>query len=151
MQTKSIIQASANVIRITKLSKGNIYKRFDDSDYTYYGIVTDVLNDGVNAIITATEYRKSWSSMDVSQKVIKGEKDYVLFPSTLDEIQNEFQSVVDSKKKDIETYEKNIKDAQKVIEQTEKLISGEMQKELSSPEFKELSQVEYNAKLEALN
>jgi len=151
MQTKQIIQASANVIRITKLSKGNIYKRFDDSDYTYYGIVTDVLNDGINAIITSTEYRKSWSSMDVSQKVIKGEKDYVLFPATLEEIESEFQSVIDSKERDIENSKKSIKEAEKVIEVTKKLISGEMQKELSTPEFKELSQVDYNQRLEALN
>lgn len=151
MQTKQIIQASANVIRITRLSRGNIYKRFDDSDYVYYGVVTDVLNDGHNTMITATEYKKSWSSIDVSQKVIKGEKDYVLFPATLEEIQSEFQSVVDSKERDIANYKKNILEAQRLIEYTNKLISGEMQKELSTPEFRESTQIEYNQKLEALN
>ena len=56
MQTKQIVQSSANVIRITKLVKGDIYKRFEqNSDDTYFGIVTDVLNDGINTIITATE------------------------------------------------------------------------------------------------
>ena len=94
MQTQQIIQASANVIRITKLVKGNIYKRFEDgSDRTYYGIVTDVLNDGINSIITATEYRKSWRDIEVEMKVIKGNKDVVLFPATIDELQMEFDSV----------------------------------------------------------
>ena len=31
MQTKNIVQASANVIRITNLHQGDIYKRFDNS------------------------------------------------------------------------------------------------------------------------
>jgi len=151
MQTKQIIQASANVIRITKLSKGNIYKRFEDNDYVYYGVVTEVLNDGINAIITAVEYRKSWSSIDVSQKVIKGEKDYVLFPATADELEMEFESVVRTKEREIEDYEKKINDNKKLIEQTNKLISGELQKELSTPDFKEMSQFEYNEKLQQLN
>lgn len=150
MQTKQIIQASANVIRITKLQKGNIYKRFDDSDYVYYGIVTDVLNDGSNAIITSTEYRKSWSSMDVSQKVIKGEKDYVLFPATLEEMQDEFQSVIGTKEREIQDAQKKIQEAEKSIEITKKLLSGEMQKELTTTEFKEISQDEYDEKMRFL-
>lgn len=150
MQTKQIIQSSANVIRITKLAKGNLYKRFDDGDYTYYGIVTDVLNDGVNTIITSTEYKKSWSSMDCANKVIKGEKDYVLFPATIEEIQNEFQSVIESKEKSIESNKKAIKEAEDIIEVTKKLISGEMQKELTLPEFREMTQSEFNQKMEQI-
>jgi len=151
MQTKQIIQASANVIRITKLSKGNIYKRFDDYDYTYYGVVTDVLNDGTNTIITSIEYKKSYSDISVSQKVIKGEKDFIIFPATIDELQMEFQDVIDSKNKEIETKYKEIEISKKLIEHTEKLLNGELQKELTTPEFKELTQVDYNERLEALN
>ena len=150
MQTKQIIQSSANVIRITNISKGNTYKRFEDNDCVYYGIVTDVLNDGVNTIITATEYRKSWSSMEVAQKVMKGEKDYVLFPATIEEIESEFQSVVSSKEREIEDSKKKIAEDEKTIELTRKLISGEMQKELSAPQYKELTQEEFNEKVLAI-
>lgn len=152
MQTQQIIQASANVIRITKLVKGNIYKRFEDgSDRTYYGIVTDVLNDGINSIITATEYRKSWRDIEVEMKVIKGNKDVVLFPATIDELQMEFDSVIESKLKSIEEHEKAIVLDRKLIEVTRKLLSGELQKELSTPEFREMSQDEYNEKTRQLN
>lgn len=151
MQTKQIVQASANVIRITNIQKGNLYKRFDESgDYTYFGIVTDVLNDGNNTIITATEYRKSWSDMNVENKVIRGDKDFVMFPATLDDFQLEFQSVIKSKNKDIETYEQKIIESKKTIETTEKLLSGEMQKELSTPLFKEMSQDDFNYKVKEL-
>jgi len=148
MQTKQIVQASANVIRITNIQKGNIYKRFDESgDYTYYGIVTEVLNDGNNAIISATEYRKSYSSMNVENKVIRGDKEYVIFPATLDDFQIEFQSVIDSKEKEIENSRKSISEAEKTIETTRKLLSGELQKELSVPMFKEMPQVDFDQKL----
>lgn len=151
MQTKQIVQASANVIRITNVQKGNLYKRFDDSgDYTYYGIVTDVLNDGINTVITATEYRRSWSSMDVENKVIRGEKEFVIFPATLEEFQDEFKTVVERKQKDIEDYQQKIIEAEKTIEITKRLISGELQKELSIPKFKEMSQVEFNEKLQEI-
>jgi hypothetical protein len=151
MQTKQIIQSSANVIRITNIAKGNVYKRFEDSDYVYYGIVTDVLNDGINTIITATEYRKSWSSMEVSQKIMKGEKEYVLFPADIKEIESEFQSVISSKERDIVGYRKSIAEAEATIELTNKLISGELSKEPSSPSYKELTQEEFNEKVLALN
>lgn len=152
MQTKQIVQSSANVIRITKLVKGDIYKRFEqNSDDTYFGIVTDVLNDGINTIITATEYRKSWSSINVSNKVIRGTQDFILFPATPDDLDVEFQSVIDSKEKEIEQWQKNINDAKHLIVQTEQLLNGELQKRLTVPEFKQFTQEEYNAKIEALN
>lgn len=66
MQTKNIVQASANVIRIVNLQKGDIYKRFDDSSYTRdvkYGIVRNVYNNGENTYIEAVEYKKSYREM----------------------------------------------------------------------------------------
>lgn len=151
MQTKQIIQSSANVIRITNIAKGNIYKRFDDYDYTYFGIVQAVHNDGNNTIIEATEYKAGYSDVDVSKKIIKGEKDFVIFPATLDDLKLEFEKCIEKKKRDIETKLEEISKAKKTIELTEKLISGEMQKELSTPMFKEMTQGEFNEKVQALN
>ena len=150
MQTKQIIQSSANVIRITNIAKGNIYKRFDDN-YTYLGVVKSVLNDGEKTIIEATEYRASYSGMEATNKVIKGENDYTIFPATLEDFEQEFTSVVESLKKKIEDSKKSILDNEKTIEFTNRLISGELQKELSVPVFKEMSQESYNQKLAELN
>lgn len=151
MQTRSVVQASANVIRITNVQKGNIYKRFDSNDYTYYGVVTGVHNDGVHTIIEATEYRKSWREMQASHKIIKGTEDVAIFPATLDEIKAEFASVVDEKKREIETKLKEIETAKDIIALTEKLISGELSKELSTVGFSEMSQPEFDEKVKALN
>ena len=148
METKQIIQSSANVIRISKLSKGSIYKRFekDYEDRTYFGVVTNVYNDGLNTIIEATEYKYSWRSIEANHKVLTGTKDYILFPATLEEIQSEFSRVIEDKKTEIENKKKEISECENTIKFTEKLISGEMQKELHQAEFKEMTQEDYNRK-----
>lgn len=153
METKQIVQTSANVIRITNIAPGNTYKRFekDYDDRTFFGIVRNVYNDGQNTVIEATEYRYTWRSVEVTHRVMQGMKDYILFPANLEEIQSEFGRVVKEKLDEIDTKEKEIIEAKKTIEFTEKLLSGEMQKELSLPGFKEMSQVEYNKKVQALN
>ena len=73
MNVKQAIQASANVIRVTNISAGDVYKRFDDSydDRVYYGVVTSVHNDGEVAIIEAMEYSYKYSSLDVNLKVLR--------------------------------------------------------------------------------
>lgn len=152
MNTKNIIQASANVIRITQVKVGDIYKRFDkDYDYTYFGIVKAVWNDGVNAIIESIEYRYSYSNITVEYKTLKGEKDYIIFPATLDELEKEFSSCISKKRKEIEDYQDKILIAEKLIVDTQKLLSGEMQKELNPIAFKQMTQDEFNQQVKALN
>lgn len=150
MQTKQIIQSSANVIRITSISKGNIYKRFDDN-YTWLGVVIGVHNDGEKTIIEANEYRQGWDKVEVTHKVIKGSEDYTIFPATLADFNQEFDSVITALNRKIEEAHKTIETSEKQIEFTKQLVSGELQKELSSPEFKEMTQSEFNQKMMELN
>lgn len=149
MDTKQIIQASANVIRITKMAKGDIYKRFDDN-YTYLGIVRNIYNDGVNAIIEATEYRNSWRSIEVKQQVLRGDNDYRIFPATLEDFNLEFDEVEKGLLDSIKSAEKTIADAKASIEVTRSLRDGTLQKSLRTPEFVEMSQGEFNDKAKML-
>jgi hypothetical protein len=146
MQTKQIIQSSANVIRITSIVKGNIYKRFDDN-YTWLGVVRGVYNDGDKAIVEATEYRNGWSGIETQDKIIKGEQDYVIFPATLEDFKLEFNTAITKLEGKIKDAKETIAKSEEQIEFTQKLVSGELQKELSTPTFKEISQADYNAKL----
>lgn len=150
MQTQQIIQASANVIRITNIQKGNIYKRFDDN-YTWLGIVRSVHNDGVNAVIEATEYRDGWNAIEVQEKVINGKQEYVIFPATLEDFDREFTSAISKLERKIVEAKETIAKSEKQIEFTKKLISGELQKELSTPGFSEMAQQEYDEKAKMLD
>ena len=49
METKTLIQSTATIIRVTSLEKGNVYKRLEESSYgtgskLLFGIVTEIMN-----------------------------------------------------------------------------------------------------------
>jgi hypothetical protein len=149
MQTKNVIQTSANVIRITNLKKGDIYKRYEDSSYSsslYYGLVKDIKNNGEETFIEAIEYKKSYSSVDADLKIFSGSKDLSIFPATLEEVQEEFSGVVEKLEKEIKEKQKEIENKTKCIEDTNKLLSGQLANMIQSAEYKEITQAEFNQK-----
>ena len=156
MQTKSIVQASANVIRIVNLKKGDIYKRYEESSYgsdkIHYGIVNNINNNGEETFIEATEFSVSYNKMEAETKIFSGKKDISIFPATIENLEQDFGRCLTQTKKEIKEKEEEIIGLKKALVTTERLLSGEMQKELSTPEFKELPQQEFNQKkLEAEN
>lgn len=150
MQTKNIVQASANVVRITNLQQGDIYKRFDDSGYsrtTMYGVVKAIYNDGEKTFVEAVEYKKSYRDLEASLYVMRGDNDVSIFPATLEEIQEEFDSAEKGIEQAISDKREEILKLEKALDTTKQLISGELQKQLQQPVFKEMTQAEYNAKI----
>lgn len=148
MNVKQAIQSSANVIRVTNVSAGDVYKRFDDSydDRVYYGVVQAVHNDGETAIIESLEYSYRYSSLEINLKVIRGDKDYKLFPSSPEELNTELSDVLDKKTREIETKTEEINKLTKEIDEIGKLMSGEKLKDLKAMSYKELTQTQYESK-----
>lgn len=149
MQTKNIVQASANVIRITNLQRGDIYKRFEDSSYDSgykYGIVKNVYNNGDTTFIEAIEYKKSYRELTASIKIIKGAEDVAIFPTTIEEITEEFGTAETDLKKQISDKKEELEKLEVALETATKLISGQLQAELQTPSFKEMTQGEFNKK-----
>lgn len=153
MQTKQAIQTSANVVRITSISAGDVYKRFDESydDRTYFGVVKNVFNDGDKTIIESTEYCYKYGGVSIEHKVLRGEKDYILFPATPEEMNLDFESAIKSKVKENDEALNKIRLNEKMISELKELITGNTQKKLKAMSFKELTQNEYNDRLQALN
>lgn len=152
MNVQQAIQTSANVIRVTSVAAGDVYKRFDDSydERVYYGVVQGVHNDGTNAIIEAIEYCYRYGSLDVEIKVLRGDKDYKMFPSSPEELNTELGDVIAKKQRDIEAKRKEITKLETEVKELSRLMSGERIKELRAMSFKEMSQDQFNkAKLEA--
>lgn len=149
MNTQQIVQTSANVIRIVNLRVGDIYKRYNDSAYDnsmFYGIVKSIDNNGEQTFITATEYKKSYSKIEASLFVIRGDKDVSIFPCSIDEIKQEFGNVVSGVEKEIENLQKSIAEKQQIIKDTTALLDGTLAQSLQTPEYRELTQSEYNTK-----
>lgn len=152
MNTKQIVQSSANVIRITNVSVGDVYKRFDESydDRTYYGIVKAIHNDGDKTIIESTEYCYKYSDLSIDHKVIKGEKDYIIFPSSPDELSMELEKARKSKQREIEDAHEKINKNEKIIKEIDGLVSGETQKTLKAMNYKEITQEQFEERKKAL-
>ena len=86
METKTLIKANAKVMTIVTLSENDVYLRLhEDNSYNEsqlkYGVVTNVLHNGTDAVITAIEYwRPSYGgAINADIKVFKGNDDLKLF------------------------------------------------------------------------
>jgi len=152
MNIQQAIQTSANVVRITSVTAGDMYKRFDTSydDRVYYGIVRSVHNDGKAAIIEAIEYTQQYGNLDVKLRVLTGTKDYQIFPATPEEFAQNFDEIVSKKEREIATKEKEISSLKADIQAIEELAKGEMQKTLKAMSYSEITQAEYNRRKDAL-
>lgn len=153
MKTQQIVQSQANVIRVTNVSAGDVYKRFENEGYdkgTFYGIVKNVYNDGEKTIIEALEYKYEFGSITPKYKTISGTDDVVLFPASPEELNLEFERAKDSLESSIKSKLEDVEKAKDQIKALEGLITGETQKNLKAMSFVELSQNEFDDKRKAL-
>lgn len=151
MITKQAIQSTANVIRITSVSAGDVYKRFADTDYddkVYYGVVKAVHNDGEKTLIEAVEYCYKYSDISVGYKVISGTKDVTIFPSSPEELNLELEKARKAQVRKIEEAQEQIEASNKLLTEIDGLISGETQKSLKAMSYKELTQDQYATKMQ---
>jgi hypothetical protein len=149
MKTQTAIQSQANVIRITSVSAGDVYKRFEESSYddrTYFGVVKAVHNDGDKTIIEATEYAYKYSSIEVAHKIISGVKEVTIFPSSPDELSLELGKAREKLLKDVQDAEDKIAKSNQLIAEVDGLMSGETLKNLKAMSYTELTQNEYESK-----
>jgi hypothetical protein len=148
MNIKQAIQSSANVIRVTNISAGDVYKRFDPSydDRVYYGVVRSIHNDGEVAIVEALEYSKQYGDLQINLKIVRGDKDYTLFPAEPNELGVELESIVVKKEKEIATKARETAKLEAEIAELKSIISGETLRDLKSMSYKELTQAQYQQK-----
>jgi hypothetical protein len=153
MKTQQIVQSQANVIRVTNISAGDVYKRFENEGYdkgTYYGIVKNVYNDGEKTIIESTECKYEYSRITPKYKTISGTDDVVLFPASVEEMNLEFENARSSLERKITESLREVEEAKQQIIALDGLITGETQKKLKAMSFIELSQSEFDEKRKAL-
>lgn len=146
METQQAVQVSAQVVRITNVKAGDVYKRFDKDydDRVYFGVVKAVHNDGDNAIIEAVEYNYRYSSLSVDYKVLKGKNDYILFPCTPEELNLELDKARKSEQRKIEDAQETIEKSTRLLQEIDGLITGETQKKLTMMSYKEMTQAKYH-------
>lgn len=99
MQVQQIVRASADVLTITRLAPGNVYKRVDDTSYTgtpviKFGVVQDVMNNGEDSAVSALEFTADYSDgVKVAPMVFTGSKPAAIFPAQPEELAVHFDEL----------------------------------------------------------
>lgn len=97
MKTATLVHTTADKMTISSLTKGDVYKRLVTS--TYYpdkiviGVVTDVLHNGEQAVVQATEFETEGTAVDPKQQVFGNETDLVLFPAQPEDIEAHYAEI----------------------------------------------------------
>lgn len=92
MKIDSIVQPTANVVRIVNLEKGDVYKRVITSSYSdaklVIGVVREVLISEDKTTVVGVEYEQSFGSIKVEDKIMVGDTDVMIYPATPDELKD---------------------------------------------------------------
>ncbi len=147
MQTKTLIQQEANVIKIVNLKVGDAFKQITDeysSVHTYHGVVIDLLCSGEKTFITILRYKVSYSSISAEILTYSGDTDLNLFPCTIEELQSYLSDAIKSLEKDIIKTKEILQNDIVALEKAREFVSGELSKKLSVMSYKEISYDTYN-------
>lgn len=128
MQTSTLIQASADVVRIVSLKTGDVYKRLNDrTSYgtsveptLRFGVVTDVLNNGADAAITAIEFDATYNDAKPEVKVFRTGTDVALFAATPDEVIAHLDQVTAAARRAVEEADKELGKKRAVLDLAER-------------------------------
>ena len=148
MQTKTLIQSSANVIKITELVVGNTIKvvktDYNNNPELYYGVVTDLINTGEKSYVQLSIYKRAYNRIESESVLYNGEKDIDIFPATPEEVKEFLSEAVVAMRKSFEDKERELVEEQRKVEAVEAFVSGEKAKELTTTSFTELTQEEFS-------
>ena len=159
METKTMIQASANVLKVTTLEKGNVIKYIDESSYNreiQYGVVLDLLNSGTETFIQLLLYKKEYSDVKSEVKLFKGTEQVNIFPATVEEAAKYLEDAVEGLAKSIATAKNDLNKKMEAFAAAQEFVSGEKSRKLTQVSFTEISQAQFDEgekqkKIEELN
>lgn len=80
-KAKNLVKASAQIITITELTQGDVYQRLEGSTDLRYGLVTQVLHNGTDAVIQALEIRVDYYGPSPEVKTFGTDSDVKIFPA----------------------------------------------------------------------
>ena len=142
------------MIRITSLRKGDVVKLVKSSSYdneVFHAVVIDMLNGGAKAFIEMLEYKKSYGKIEAQIKLYQGTDDVSIFPTDQKEVKNYFDEALMRLENDIEDDRKKLQEKIDGLAKAREFASGELCKKLTSPDYIEESQTEFDKRLAEKN
>lgn len=100
MRTATLVQATADIVTVINLRAGDVYKRLEENKSGYgepytlhFGVVSDVMHNGEDAVITALEFAVSYAGVDPKLKTFGTNADLKLFAAQPEEVREHFAEV----------------------------------------------------------
>ncbi len=153
METKTLIQAQVNVVKITALKKGDVVKLIEKTysdNEIYYAVVIDMLNTGKESYLQLLRYKQSYGDITAEIVTFDGEKDLAILPATIKEVAEHFERAIDSMKVKIKVAKETLQKDINAMKKLEHFSTGELSKKLTEASFEEITQKVYNKRLEQL-
>lgn len=137
IETKTLIDASATIVTVHKLKKGNVYRRLVTSSYqtdrVVYGVVTDVAHNGSDAFISSLEFDVKGAST-VEPQVFGTTTELMLFSCTPEEFQAAASDARHGHVRDINQKASALEQAESALSRLDEMIASSQSQPLSSPE-----------------
>lgn len=120
MNTTTLVQATAQVVTITSLKAGDVYKRLQENAYgekykMLFGVVQDVMHNGEDAVISAIEFDSDYSGTDIKLKTFGTSVDLKLFATTPDEVRVHFDSLEHNADRAVDTAARELAKKQDIV------------------------------------
>lgn len=137
MHVQQIIRASADILTITSLSPGNVYKRIEEPDYSgeqrlSFGVVQSVMNNGEDAAVTALELAPDYSGIVAKLRVFDGRKPVAIFPATPEEVSVHLSELLDRATRDVASAEEALNTKREALARVQRV--SDTIGELTAPE-----------------
>ena len=147
METKTLIQSSANILRITDLQKGNTVKvvtKEYSSHEIMYGVVTDLLNSGKETYIQFLLFKNNYGDVEGNVKVYSGSEDIALFPATIEEVKEHLDGAIERMGKKLEKEKDELNNKIQAFETAKDFVSGQTSSKLLETSFEEITTAQFN-------
>ena len=133
MKVQTVIQPSANIVRITSVEVGSVYKRLDNPTYgdprMLFGVVTDIMTDGENSAMIAIEFvppTYNSGAVEPTLKTFKGDSEVSIYPAQPEEFKVAMEESMAQQERSIEEARKSLDKKQAVLTMMEKTLARPM-------------------------
>jgi hypothetical protein len=132
MKINTVIRPSAEVIQITDVSVGAVYKRLDTPSYgeprLLFGVVTDILHNGEEAALVAIEFVPPMygGSIEPVIKTFKGEAEVSIYPAQPDEFRLAMSQAIEKQEATIRETTKTLDAKLAVLDLMQRTIAEPM-------------------------
>lgn len=113
MQVQNLVQVNAQVVRITELAEGSVYRRltekssYDKTLEIRYGVVTGIVSNGEVTAVTVMEFSDEYGSTP-APRVFRESDDLALLPCSVEELREVISTQISRQESSISTAQRTL-------------------------------------------